>query len=303
MEVPAQGRYQTTAIEAGVDWLTATAPRGLEGRAFREAGNRLLDERRAAGGDVKPAALRDYNGYRGEHVFVGTRERDALIVLSSGAAAEHWKMVSQAARNVSRLDLQVTVWTHGEQPPLARTAYQKLRRSPVGRGRPRSYTLIRTHPQGETLNVGKRSSDAYGRLYDWASAHKAATAATIWRYEVEFKRRYALAHCRALSDVDDPRTSVADVVHRWWSTRSVEPTWSVAGSRFSNGALIREPERDALAWFRSSVSKTVAKAIDRHGLESVILALGLSDVVQPRPRRCKTNAFNPERALQGKAHR
>lgn len=285
MEVTPAGRYQTTAIEAGVDWLTATAPRGLAGRTFREVGNALLDARRAAGGDVKPAALRDYNGHRTEHLFYGTREQDAVIVLSSSVAQEHWKTVSQAARNVSRLDLQVTVWTHGEQPPLARTAYQKLRRSPAGRGRPRSYTLIRTHPQGETLNVGKRSSDAYGRLYDWASAHKAATAATIWRYEVEFKRRYALAHCRALSNVDDPRTSVAELVHGWWKTRSVEPTWSVGGSRFSNGALIKEPERDALAWFRTSVSKTVAKAIDRHGLHSVLLALGLSDVVEPTARR------------------
>lgn len=277
--------YHHTAIDAGVDWITATAPCAFEFERFREEGESLLDRERSAGREVRPALLRDYVGHRGEHLFFGTREEDQCIVLSGQRAALDWKSIAPHARNVSRFDMQVSVWTHGEQPQLARAGFAKLKRSPPQRGRPAEFKLTRTHPYGETLNYGKRTSDAYGRLYDWSSAHKAAEAATIWRYEVEFKRRYAAAHCRALLNADDPRTHTASVVHQWWSQRRVEPSWAVGESRFSNGALIKEPERDALAWLRSSVSKTVKRLIDQHGLEPVLLALGLSDVVEPLARR------------------
>lgn len=277
--------YSHDLIHAGVDWLTATANRGLEGRPFREVGDALKDEQTAAGDVLHRAAVRDYVGWRGRGLFVGTREQDRLIVLSSDMAARHWSTVTRAARNVSRIDLQASVWTHGEQPALARMAYQKLKRAPPRRGRPRSYTLIRTHPQGETLNVGKRQSDSYGRLYDWASAHKAGLAQTVWRYEVEFKRHLAAHHSAGLLAAADSRTHIERQVHSWFDTRGVRPTWTPTGSRFSNDKPLVEPNRDTLAWFRTSVSKTISKAINQHGLEAVLLALGLSDVVQPRRRR------------------
>lgn len=282
-ETPAP--YSHTLVDSGVDWITATRPVDDEAWKFEQLADDLLSEQRDAGKEVKRATLRDYTGWRGEHLFSGMREHDAIIVASQEVAARHWQAVSQAARNVSRLDLQASVWTHGEQPQLARWSYNRLKRSPPRRGRPRSYTLIRTHPHGETLNVGKRQSDAYGRLYDWSSAHGQEVPATIWRYEVEYKRGYALAHSRALSTVDDPRTSAAELVHRWFSSKGLDLPWSVSGSRFSNGVVLKEPDRDALAWFRTSLSKTIRRAIERHGLVKVLDALGLSDVVQPKRRR------------------
>lgn len=285
METDTPAPYSHDLIDAGVDWITATQLSGVEGRTFRELGESLIDNQRAEGREVKRAVLRDYIGWRGEHLFSGMREQDGIIIASQDVAARHWKEVSLAARNVSRLDLQASVWTHGEQPQLARSAYQRLRRTPPGRGRPRSFTLIRTHPQGETLNVGKRQSDCYGRLYDWSAAHKAGTPQTVWRYEVEFKRSVALAHSSTLRAVDDPRTQAALTVHAWFSARGVRPTWSTTGTRFSNGAALKEPDRDPLAWFETSLSKTVAKSIKRHGLKRVLLALGLADMVEPKRRR------------------
>jgi hypothetical protein len=277
--------YSHTLIDSGVDWITATRPNDDEAWRFEQLAQDLLQEQVGAGKEVKRATLRDYTGWRGEHLFVGMREQDSIIVASQDVSARHWKPVSLAARNVSRLDVQASVWTHGEQPQLARWSYQKLRRSPPKRGRPRSYTLIQTHPHGETLNVGKRQSDAYGRLYDWSSAHGQDIPQTIWRYEVEYKRSYALAHSRALSAVDDPRTSAAELVHRWFTSKGLQLPWSVAESRLSNGVDMRSPERDTLAWFRSSLSKTVRRAIERHGAQAVVDALGLSNVVTLKKRR------------------
>jgi hypothetical protein len=156
MQTEQASPYSHSLINSGVDWITCTALRGLEGRDFREVTTALIDEQRAAGVEIQPATLRDYVGWRGAHLFVGARADDRVAVLSADVAARHWKTVAQTARNVSRLDVQASVWTHGEQPSLARAAYARLRRAPPGRGRPRSFTLIRTHPYGETLNVGKR---------------------------------------------------------------------------------------------------------------------------------------------------
>ena len=277
--------YSHSIVDAGIDWITATQAPGDDAWLFEQQAEAMLAEQREKGGSLSRATLRDYTGWRGESLFVGTRDEDSIIVASADVAARHWKTVAQTARNVSRLDLQVSVWTHGEQPQLARYAYSKLKRLPPKRGRPRSFTLIRTHPYGETLNVGKRQSDAYGRVYDWATAHKAAEAATIWRYEVEFKRAYALGHARALSSNDDPRTEVSHLVHRWFSSRGVEPTWASSGTRLSNGQALKAPATDALAWFRTSLSKTIAKQIKLHGLDAVLDALGLTSMVVSKRRR------------------
>lgn len=285
MEQTLPAPYSHDVIDAGIDWITATALPGVEGECFRAVGESLLQEQISAGRNVRPALLRDYTGWRGEHCFVGMREADSIIVASQDMAARHWRTVSLAARNVSRVDLQASVWTHGEQPQLARWSHAKLKRSPAKRGRPRSFTLIQTHPYGETLNVGKRQSDTCGRLYDWSAAHKQGTPQTIWRYEVEYKRKVAAAHCSALSSLDDCRAEVASTVHRWFASRGVQPTWSAGDIRLSNGAALSEPDRDTLAWFRSSLSKTIAKEIRRHGIEAVLDALGLSSVVQPKRRR------------------
>lgn len=295
--------YSHSLIDAGIDWITCTQVRGLEGRLFRDACEKLLDEQRAAGVEIVPATLRDYVGWRGSHLFAGARPQDRVCVMSADVAARHWATVAQPARNVSRLDVQASVWTHGEQPSLARSGYAKLKRAPPTRGRPRSFTLIRTHPYGETLNVGKRQSDAYGRVYDYSTAHKIGTAATVWRYEVEFKRTQARRHTTMLLADDDPRTLSAELVHRWFSTRSVPPTYEMTSCRLPNESAIVGLDRDALTWFEQSISKTVRKMIKRHGLPRVIFALGLSDLVEPRKESDSTNASDTARALPHNADR
>lgn len=277
--------YSHSLVDAGIDWITATRPQDGSQRAFEAVGEELLCQQKEEGRTLQRATLRDYTGYRGDSLFVGTREQDSIIVASSDVAARHWQTIARTARNVSRLDVQASVWTHGEQPALARWSYNRLKRVPPGRGRPRSFTLIRTHPYGETLNVGKRQSDCYGRLYDWSTAHSQGEAATIWRYEVEYKRAQALGNARTLLGTTDVGAEVSSLVHRWFSSRGLQPTWAAGESRLSNGAALVMQTRDPLAWFRSSVSKTVAREIKRHGLRAVVDALGLSDVVTLNRRR------------------
>lgn len=287
--VPAS-HYQTTCIDAGVDWLTATARGRRERRRFDTVGKELLEQQTAAGVEIQPAAVRDYVGWSVPGIFVGTRRDDSIIRLSSTNAAHHWKSVADAATNVSRLDLQVTVWTHGEQPALSRYYYQRVRRQKANRGRPRSYSLIQTHPHGDTLYVCKRQSDGFGRVYDYASAHASAPPRTVWRYEVEFKRNLALHHSNALSVADAPRSYAESVVADWYDARGIGRSWTSVESPGHQDVYPGKIERDVLLWFETSLSKTVSKAIRRHGVAAVIQALNLSQYVIERPRK-EQNAY------------
>lgn len=300
MDAQTTGPYSHSIISAGVDWLTATRKHGEGALPFLEAGNALLDEVRAAGGDIKPAALRDYVGHRGQGCFYGARPTDSIIVISGQRAPAHFAKVAQAASNVSRLDLQVSVWTHGEQPNIAREQYARLTKLPPARGRPRNYSLIQSHPTGETLYVGKRSSDYYGRVYDWSAAHKAGVPLTIWRFEIEIKRLPARAHSHALACDLDHSISVADYVFDWFVDRGLQVTWSKEDSEVKLQRPIAEKHRDTLAWIETNMSKTVARMIKQHGLQKVVFALGLGDMVRPFTEEEKRNACQSTWALPSK---
>lgn len=273
------GAYPYTVISAGVDWLTATRKHGVDAQPFLDVGKRILDEERAAGGDVKPATLRDYVGHRGRGFYVGSRPSDDIIQLSGPRCPPLAKEVTQASSNVSRLDVQVSVWTHGEQPTIGRDQFEHLRSLPPSRGRPRKYSLIQSHPQGETLYVGTRTSDQFGRVYDWTSAHEMGDAATVWRFEVEFKRFLARGWANTFVSTSSPENLARNIVHSWFLDRSLHLAWSPGDSAPDAQRPLQETSRDPLAWIETSVSKTVARLITQHGLHRVVIALGLRDKV------------------------
>lgn len=285
MQVAQSSPYSFTAIDAGVDWLTCTA-RGRDARKpFLAQANAILQTDSAGGVEITAGRIRDYSGWKSPGLFVGSRRDDDLVILTSDRAAALWSTIAPLATNVSRLDLQVTVWTHGEQPVLSRWEYQRLKRANKGRGRPRELDLRQKHPHGDTLYVNNRRSDNYGRLYDYASAHKQGEPRTIWRYEAELKRLVALAHCRTLLDADDPRLATESIVAHWFTSRGVQKTWSSAEFPHSEGKAASIKQRDILAWFDTSLSKTVGRAIRHHGLTAVLDALHLSDYVIPCRRK------------------
>lgn len=285
MQTVQDSPYRFDVVNAGVDWMTATGRGRVARRQFDAVGESIIKDKTDAGVEVLPASVRDYSGYRVPGVFYGRRREDSIIVLTGAGAPPNWKRVAQSATNVSRLDLQVTVWTHGEQPALSRWYYQRVRRSKPKRGRPRSYSLIQTHPHGDTLYVGKRTSDCFGRVYDYATAHSEAPPRTLWRYEVEFKRDLALRHSNALLAHDAPGGYAESVVGAWYQTRDIYRTWCAGMSHHSDANAAERRETDQLQWFRDSLSKTVAKAIRSHGVEAVLDALNLSHIVIPCPRK------------------
>lgn len=296
--------YKTTCVSAGVDWITATARERGARSTFEDIWQGTSRKEKEAGVEMKPASFRDYRGWRVPGLFYGERADDAILVASGSTAEPLWRNIADAADNVSRLDLQVTLWTHGEQPQLGRFYWNHVRRLPPQRGRPRSFSLTQTKPNGETLYVGKRTSDCYGRVYDWSTAHSQGQPRTLWRQEVEFKRHMARGHSLALLTADDPRSYTESAVGSWFASRGVDSSWSSCDFPDTQDVFASPIKRDVLSWFETSLSKCIARAIKSHGPAAVFEALHLSHIVIDDAMREEiAYAYHAKQALHDAASR
>jgi hypothetical protein len=261
---------------AGVDWITATAQKGTTrwdmtqyARAERE---RLMDYEIP----IKQSYRLGYDGWSAEGFFHGQREGGTIIVASGAVAHRVFGNVAACSDHISRLDLQTTISLPTERPHLGLQAFSMLRAGVPSKVKVKNVSIIESSPAGETCTVGKRSSDCYGRIYDKATEAKLGPARSVWRYEVEFKRRAAMA---AASDLRRglPAESVArGLVHDWYSARGVTPVFEKDLLFCPQKPVYDAEKRSVLTWFEESLSITVAKAVKRYGRERVMEALGLT---------------------------
>jgi hypothetical protein len=279
MQSIAQPRVEHTIESAGVDWITATAQKGStrwEMETFaRSERERLMD----SGESIKQGYRLGYYGWQAEHFFHGQREGGSIIVASGAVAHSIHKSVANVADNISRLDLQVTVSTPIDRPNLAAQAHEVIRSGSPAKVRMKNVSYTNTSPQGDTCNIGKRSSDSYGRLYDKAAESGQGAARSRWRYEIELKRNLANSAASTLRRFDSSQAVALSLVHRWFDTRGVAPIFPPAEFSCPHEPSPSNSKHDVLLWFETSLSVTVAKAVKAHGLRRVLEALCLLNQV------------------------
>jgi hypothetical protein len=289
MQATAQPTVTNTIISSGVDWITATNHGGSVSHYSDDFATHEFERAADLGAKVNPSSRLGYVGYSTEHFFYGSRGHGRMLIASGSRAHDLFRSVVELSDNITRLDVQVTLWTHGEQPHLGRQAYACLRGKPPARVSVRNVQLIDAHPSGETCNVGKRSSDQYGRIYDKATEAKLGTPRTVWRYEVEVKRAIAGAWASALSSGDNPEALARTLVRSWFLDRGLQPPFSDDGYSNAFDLHVVRKASDTLAWFRDTLSKTVAREVEQHGLATVIDALGLSRLLNSGQEEVVTN--------------
>lgn len=262
-------------VSSGIDWITATQALTKRKQSFRDIGETLMRADAAEHFKLVPAKRFGFIGYQGDRYFYGTRGKEALLMVSGSRADMLFCDIVKEASNVSRLDVQVTVYTGSERPNLAKHGFAHIQRAQSARGRKSGVTLITKQPTGDSLFIGSRRSDAYARLYDKGVESKKAEAKTLWRYEVEFKRRLASRLATHLSSDPHTPTASARVVHEWYTRKGLEPFYEAVS--LSQIALFRidRSDRDILEWFRSTVSKSILRAANRYGLPAVLESLQL----------------------------
>lgn len=295
---------------AGVDWITATAQKGstrVDMMKFaRHQRERFMD----AGVSIKMGYRLGYYGWQAEGFFHGQREGGSIVVASGATAHQVHRSIINVSDHISRLDLQVTVSTPVELPNLAAHAYGVLKSGSPAKVKVKNVTYIETHPSGATTNVGKRTSDSYGRIYDKATESGHGTARSRWRYEIELKRNLAVAAATTLSRFEAPTIVASRLVWDWFNARGVAPIYTPDGSSCPHEPSPTLSKRDVLMWFERSLSVTVSKAISYYGVERVCEALGLLMHVDVKPERREEDAKRRGRnqqvggavRLQGRNH-
>lgn len=232
-------------------------------------------------------------GYEGDcyflkegHFAIGTSSdaRMGTIVQASGAAArKYWRVLIPKPARVSRIDLAADAKAAPPDPDVARECWEHLGRE--GASESRYYSLVESRHGisrgGDTLYVGSRSSDQFGRVYDKSAKRKEGDIGSLWRYEVELKRK--LAKQVAVQLLDAAETSlplmIANYVYEWFRVRGVPPIWDYSkGATLSTVAVITgKSDEERLLWLRKQVSPTVANFVRAGRADQVLKALGLED--------------------------
>jgi DNA relaxase NicK len=190
--------------------------------------------------------------------------------------------LTRISSNVSRLDVQVTIFCGDNGPHLAQDAFLRLDAAQTIGEKPRNFSLTQTRPIGETLNLNKRVSDACGRLYDKAAESKLGPACSLWRYELELKRKLANFLAHRLASSERPEVIICDRVHQFFAGKNVQPAFILEIDELAAQRAIEPVKRDVRRWLRDCVSVSVRRLINEHGLPAVLSDLRIDHLVQPK---------------------
>lgn len=290
MEISMHERPQYPILNSGIDWVTTFNSAEFHAVMCGEYMDGLFDELKTRGHHVTRSVRMGYIGRATEGAFHGFMEGKTLAILTSDLAREFGVGLIKVSQKTSRLDLQVTVDASAERPCLSLDAYRAATLRPSRAGRPREYKLTRTHPQGDTFNVCKRTSEGYGRLYDWGAAHKTAERHHFWRYELETKGNYCRRVSNLISNNEHTSALAERLVYEWFRERSDPPSYAPRPISYTYESPEASIRPGILAWFESSVSVSVARAIKEYGLLPVLQSLRLESLVDANNERRESNA-------------
>jgi Replication initiation factor len=289
--VPVSGRVVT----AGVDWVTATAGPD-RARGLLLLGEELIEEQRKEHNRVRPWQAHGYRGWISGAVSVGARADGSVLRVTGGDAARHFQRVEGAADNLSRVDVQASVYLGGRVDAVvkhhATQAERALRGSQTAR---RSLALINTFGRGDTLYIGSRSSNYYGRVYNKHRESGEAQDLGVIRYELEAKNEGADRVRGALRAAPSQAEEAVSIVRRWYRVRGViaHVDARTAGILSPVGRRHREV-LERLTWLQKGVRPSVRRLSDIIGRDRLAAwLLELDDTGQLTPEQLLSESARP----------
>lgn len=262
---------------AGVDWITASAPRAREFEPLYERAQQLVIEEADAGNDVSVWKWQGYQGIKAGGASVGRRRDGVICQLRSETAREHWQSIMPHAVNVSRVDLQLTARLEEAHTELIRAQYARLRRAKRLRGRPLDATLIDSQTRGSSLYLGRRVSDRYARMYDKGSEERSSEPGTLIRWEVEYKKKTALQMAVGLNQATSVDEVAASTVSEHFRSRRIQcaglavPGLEIPRAQSSSNNATR------MAYLRSVIAPMLGTLLKSYTVAELLEALCLDD--------------------------
>jgi DNA relaxase NicK len=272
-------------IEAGIDWLTIGVT-GARKVASLEVWTSLLQMHEAAAGYKRlPFSLMGYSGSSVGRVRYGKRDDLAIAQFSGELADDVAVRALSLADRVSRVDIAVTVRLPQPDPFLGETVYAQASNHRAEHPRSARPMLVQDDDGGCTAYLGKRTSDAYCRVYNKEAEEAASRVApgdtryrNCWRAEIEYKGRAAAAVANAAVASPARPDFCQRIVHEYLRTHGISPWFPVDGDRvLISGSRRRSDHQTRMAWFRSAVAPAILKSLEVADRADILEALGLGE--------------------------
>lgn len=264
---------------AGVDWVTMTSREDAVGMEWFRMYQRYRAEKLVQADNEFQFNNGFYAGAGIASMRWGYSDHLGFIILISGEDAERfWQHLEPGRHRVTRLDLCVDF-----RPDPSRLMANELFTG-VSKRRKAEFPMLSLFlgPRGgDTLYVGSRHSQQYGRLYDKGVESGKEAPGVKWRAEVEYKKPLAgeMAGELILESSVTRQQAVIDTVLHWFSDRDIEVIPENEGRLAINISMeqrITTADRK-LAWLHSQVHPTVKKLISLGLGREVMKALALDE--------------------------
>jgi len=260
-----------------VDWLTCTTFEARVGLSWFDIWMEIA--RKNALEFCKDWSWKGYQGKQTEGARWGEGPYGYIFIVSGYRAHPVWSKIDPTVSRLTRVDLAVTLKLEEAAPGLCKAHFQALDPDE----RQRKYAYIENSEGGETLYVGRKSSDHYGRVYDKGAEQGGAPGGT-YRYEVVLKKPFATSLMKKLKvysstarglelAMDHART----FLWHWFDNRGVTPVFDrgeKAGFLMETEYALSTPEK-RLQWLSHQVSPTVRKLMASGKTEETLRALAL----------------------------
>lgn len=269
-------------LESGVDWLTATAPRGPISDNMIALAEPLLHQCASQGNRILLWKGNGYHGRTSGEVSMGIGKQGAIVTLKSREAFTGALSFMKEGYRVTRLDLQVTCVDESKMEDRWQAEYYALQHRKQKAGRPISSDLRLNSRGGSTLYLGSVKSDIIARAYDKGVEAKIAPAGVCQRLEVQFRRRAAKLQTARYNQSEDKPHHTSSVVTTFFKTRGIivpAVEKRSAGIEIQYEALYSKraasDDERSLRWLGTLVAPTVRRLIESGKREQVLRALGL----------------------------
>lgn len=263
------------------DYLTITAKIGTQEWASMQAVyDAIKYDDITQGLDERPARALGYVGDKIGTLFIGTSPQGGILRVSGALSEVACKMLAWLPGNhhVTRLDFQLTWELQDDDMGRAERIATEVRKAQAAstlKNAPK-VRLLTSYGEGDTVNIGSRSSEVFIRIYDKSREQKVMGPPWLWRYEVELKGERALQAMRLYKASSGDNHTVYQIVDYWMRDRLVPVPWQATDAL--DWPQVGRPETDAerkLKWLENSVKSSVQYLIHKGHRQLVYEALGL----------------------------
>jgi hypothetical protein len=276
---------QIESIEAGIDWVTFTAPRKGGETALRQFGRRIIEEQRLKGSRVAPWRAEGYHGEASEQCASGSRADTDYLRISGSLAGSRWCEIPECSGHPTRLDVQTTLTLKESRRSLGSTIWRERKSNPSPlRGRPPRRVCSQGSCGLWLGTVGTRTARSYLRVYDKGVEKKTHPAGFRWRIELEAKQSLARGLWAELQSESDAPAWCQNTCER--AIRAVDGSWPLVPSG-NTPPLPPVPPKElesvqrTKAWLSTSVRPCVERLLEFCDTDELLELLGLDAYALP----------------------